>query len=60
MLGETVQDNQKIVFLCCFLAVWATPNGPRKVHKGPQVGGMYGLMSKNKNKPLTKALGPFF
>jgi hypothetical protein len=34
-------------------------NGPKKVIKGPQVGGTYDPMSKLKNKPLTKLLGPF-
>jgi hypothetical protein len=33
------------------LAIWAAPNGHKKVHKGPQVGRMYGPMSKIKNKP---------
>jgi hypothetical protein len=49
-------------FLCCFSffgAIWAPPNQPKKVPKGLQVGGMYGRMSKLKNKPLTKALGTF-
>jgi hypothetical protein len=41
-------------------AVWAPPNGPKKVAKGPQVGGRYGPMSKLKNKPQTKLLGAFF
>jgi hypothetical protein len=31
-----------------FEAIWTTLNGPQKVDKGPQVGGMYGLMSKLK------------
>jgi hypothetical protein len=37
--------------------IWAPPNQLKKVHKGPQVGGMYGPMSKPKKKPLTKSLG---
>jgi hypothetical protein len=36
----------------------APPNGPKKVDKGSQVGGMYVSMSKLENKPLTKSLGP--
>ena len=43
-------------FLCCFFAIGAPPNGPREVPKGPQVGGMYGPMSKNENKPQPKPL----
>jgi hypothetical protein len=42
-----------------FGAIWEAPNGPKKVLKGPQVGGMYDPMSKLKNKPLTKSIGPF-
>jgi hypothetical protein len=41
-------------------AIWAPPNQPKKVNKGPQVGSLYGPMSKLKNKPLAKPLGPFF
>jgi hypothetical protein len=46
-----------------FLVIWGPfghPSKPQKIHKGLQVGGMYGLMSKLENKPLTKSLGPFF
>jgi hypothetical protein len=46
-----------------FGAIWAPPNGPKRNHKGTQrssSGGTYGPMSKFKNKPLTKLLGPFF
>jgi hypothetical protein len=50
-------------FLCCFflsiVAIWATPNQPKKIPKGLQVGKMYGAMSKLKKKPLTRALGAF-
>jgi hypothetical protein len=50
-------------YLCCFFlhfgAIWAPLNGPKKVPKNPQVGGGYGPMSKLKNKPLAKLLGPF-
>jgi hypothetical protein len=58
-----VQNNQKKVFMLFlaivgpfFFAVWASPNGPRKILKGLQVSGMYGSMSKIKNKPLTNSL----
>jgi hypothetical protein len=43
-----------------FGAVWALPNGPKKVLKGTQVGGMYSPMFKHEKKPLNKRLGPFF
>jgi hypothetical protein len=59
-----VQNNQKTGFYAVFFgAIWGflgTPDGLKKVDKGPQVGGIYGPMSKLKNKPLTKSLGPFF
>jgi hypothetical protein len=29
-----------------FGAIWATPNGPKNISKGPPVGRMYGPMSK--------------
>jgi hypothetical protein len=38
----------------------APPNGPKKILKVPQVGGMSLPMSDLKNKPLTKSLGLFF
>jgi hypothetical protein len=37
-------DSSFSVFLL-FWGIWACPNGPKKVLKGPQVGGMYGPMS---------------
>jgi hypothetical protein len=43
-----------------FLAIWAPQNGPKKVHIGLQVGGMYGPIFKLKNKPVTKSVGPLF
>jgi hypothetical protein len=58
-----VQNNQKTGFYAVFGhfgAIWAPPNGSKKVDKGLQVGKMYGSMCKNENKPLTKSLGPFF
>jgi hypothetical protein len=42
-----------------FWGIWATPNGIKKLLKGPQVGVMYGPMSKLKKKPLNKSIGPF-
>jgi hypothetical protein len=41
-----------------FLAIWAHPNGPKKVPKSLQVNRMYAPTSKLKNKLLTKSLGP--
>jgi hypothetical protein len=55
-----VQNNQKIVYFMPFLAIWAHPNGQKKVLRGPQVGGMYGSMSELEKRPLTKLLDPFF
>jgi hypothetical protein len=54
-----VQNNQKIFFML-FLAIWAHQNRPKKEHKGPQVGEMYGPMSGLEFRPLTKSLGSFF
>jgi hypothetical protein len=39
-----------------FWCIWAPPNGPKKVYKGPQVGRMHGLISWLENKPLTKSI----
>jgi hypothetical protein len=47
-------------YFMLFFATRAPPNGNKKVLKGPQLGGMYGLMSNLKNNPLTKSLGPLF
>jgi hypothetical protein len=54
-----VWNNQKTGFyeFFHFKVIWARPNGPKKVPKGLQVGGMYGPMFKLKNKPLIKLLG---
>jgi hypothetical protein len=49
-----------MLFFCYFEAIWATPNGPKKVLKGLQVECMYSFMYKLKNKPITKSLSPFF
>jgi hypothetical protein len=38
-----------------FWGIWAPPIGPKQVLKGSQVNWMYVLMSKFKNKPLTKS-----
>jgi hypothetical protein len=43
-----------------FKAIWASPNGSKKVHKALQVSGMYIPMSKHRNRPLRKSLGPLF
>jgi len=60
LLGEMVENNQKFFVLMLFLAIWALSNGPKKVLRGLQVGGMYGPISELENRPLTKSLGPFF
>jgi hypothetical protein len=52
-----VQNNQKTVFYAVFVhfgAIWA----PKKICKGPQLGGMFGPLSELEIKPLTKSLGP--
>jgi hypothetical protein len=41
------------IFSCCFGGIGATPNGPKKVHKGPQVDRIYVPMFKLENRPLT-------
>tara|TARA_B110001454_G_scaffold86672_1_gene83140 strand:- start:497 stop:694 length:198 start_codon:yes stop_codon:yes gene_type:complete len=49
-----------------FWGIWAPqngpapPNGPEKVHRGPQVGMMYVPMFKLENRPLTISLGLFY
>jgi hypothetical protein len=35
---EMVLNNQKIVFFLLFWGIWAPPNGPKEVFKGPLVG----------------------
>jgi hypothetical protein len=59
ILAKEMVQTQKIVFYAV-LGHLGTPNGPKKVLKGPQMDRMYVLMSKLENKPLTKSLGPFF
>ena len=59
-----VQNNHKKVFFMLFFVNVGPLGHPqmdkKKVDKGLQVGGMYGPMSKLKDKPLTKSLGPLF
>jgi hypothetical protein len=53
-LGEIVRNNQKTGFYAVFsfiLGPFWPLNGPKKVFKGMQVGGTYGLMSELKDKP---------
>ena len=57
---ETTTKQVLMLFFFHFGAIWAPPNGPKKVLKDLQVEGTYGPMSKLKNKPLTKLFGPFF
>jgi hypothetical protein len=51
---KVVRTNQKIIFFLLFWGIWAPPNGPKKVLKSPQVGGMYVPMLRLEKKPLTK------
>jgi hypothetical protein len=49
LLGEMVQNNKKTDFYAVFShfrAILAPFKGLKKIHKGPQVGGMYGPMSE--------------
>jgi hypothetical protein len=57
LLGETIQNNQKTGFLYPFWPFWGHLGIPKWTQKGTQrlkVAGIYGPMSKLKNKPLTK------
>jgi len=58
--GKIVQNNQKKGFCAVFGHFGAPPNGPKKIHKVPQLSGMSRPMSELKNKPLTRSLGLFF
>ena len=58
LIGEMVQNSHKMG-VYAVLGHLGTPNWSQKVHNGPQVGGMYVPMSKLKNKPLNKSIGPF-
>jgi hypothetical protein len=56
------ETTRKQVFILClrFGAILVPLNGFKKVLKGLLVGGTYGSMSKLKNQPRTKLLGPLF
>jgi hypothetical protein len=47
------QPEKKLLYAVFghFGALWAPPNRPKKVHKHPQVGKVYGPMSKLKKAP---------
>jgi hypothetical protein len=57
-----VQNDQKKGLCAVFGHLGAPQNGPKKIHKVPQGGGMSCPMSDSelKDKPPTKSLGPFF
>jgi hypothetical protein len=42
-----------------FWGIWLPQNGPKKVHRGPQVSRMYVPMLRLENRPLTISLSPF-
>jgi hypothetical protein len=44
-LMHCIHMTHIISFFLLFWGVWAPPNGSKKVHKSPQVDGMYGPMS---------------
>jgi hypothetical protein len=46
-----VQKTTRKRVLMPFLAIWAPPNGPQKVHQGPQVGRMYDPVFRLKKSP---------
>jgi hypothetical protein len=48
---EKWSKTTKKSFFMLLLAICAPPDGHKKVHKHPQAGGIYGPMSKIKNKP---------
>jgi hypothetical protein len=59
------ETTRKQVFMLGFFslhfgAILVPLNGSKKVPKHLLVGGMYGPLSKLKNKPLTKLLDPLF
>jgi hypothetical protein len=56
---QNIQKTGLMMFFDHFGAIYGPLNGLKKVNKGLQMGGMYDSMSKLKNKPLTKLLGPF-
>jgi hypothetical protein len=58
LIGEMVQNSQ-IMGVYAVLGHLGTPNWTQKGTQGPQVGGMYVLMSKLENEPLIKSIGPF-
>jgi hypothetical protein len=61
LLGEMVQTTRNILNYILLLTIFGPfrhPKMDQKEFKGPQVGGMYGPMSKYEDKPLNKLLGP--
>jgi hypothetical protein len=50
----------KNVLFLSVLGHLGTPNGPKKVHRGPQVGRMYVPIFRLENRPLTISISPFF
>ena len=40
------KSTRNYFFFMLFWGFWAPPNGPKKVHKGPRVDRMYGLVSQ--------------
>jgi hypothetical protein len=53
-LSETTSKKGFYAVFSHVGAIWALPNGPKKVPEGLQVGRTYGLMSGLKKNPLTK------
>jgi hypothetical protein len=54
------QKSIKKNALQLFWSIWASPKETKLVHRGPQVGKMYGPMFKLRTKLLIKSLGPIY
>jgi hypothetical protein len=59
LFSKTTRKKFFYADFCHFGFIWAPQNGPKKIYKGLQVGGMYGPLYKLKDRPLNKSLGPF-
>jgi hypothetical protein len=58
-LGPLFKKEWSGAVFVLFRGTWASPKGPKKVPKGPQVSGMYVPMCRLENKPLTESISPF-
>jgi hypothetical protein len=58
--SETTRKQLLMLFFFSFLGYLGSSKWMQNGTQVPQVGGTYGQMSKLKNKPLTKLVGPSF